>query len=130
MNIFRANDALNGLRCSLGGSGTFISTARFARKINRETKDNIVLSKARRPNLIFLKADAVECSMMKKLLNVYEKASGQVVNFDKSAMCFAPSINDSKRSYLQSIPNVRSVNNLGIYLSLPSAFLRRKNDDF
>lgn len=39
--------------------------------------------------LIFTKARREDCEMAKALLRFYDRALGQVVNFQKSAVCFA-----------------------------------------
>lgn len=43
-------------------------------------------------SLVFLQADPMECFIVKKILREHEVASGQCVNFEKSAMCFHPNI--------------------------------------
>lgn len=41
-------------------------------------------------SLVFFKADSDSCKAVKKCLEYYEKVSGQVINFEKSALSFSP----------------------------------------
>lgn len=79
--------------------------------------------------LVFFRADAVECWEIRWILHLYELASGQCANFDKSAVCFSTNIRDNRKEYLQSLLGVRLVDNLRQYLGLPSAFTRRNSED-
>lgn len=81
-------------------------------------------------SLVYLLADAQECSSFVNILRDYEKASGQCVNFDKSMVCFSPNINEDMKGYLRSILGVRVVDSLESYLGLPSAFSRSKTNDW
>lgn len=48
-------------------------------------------------SLLFCKASIQECQTIHKILSIYEKASDQCVNFDKSAMLFSPNVGSSER---------------------------------
>ncbi|KAK3225473.1 hypothetical protein Dsin_005335 [Dipteronia sinensis] len=54
-------------------------------------------------NLIFTKADDNNCLEVRKVLETYSSASGQLVNYGKSAMCFSASISDREGDRLASI---------------------------
>lgn len=41
-------------------------------------------------SLMFFKTDPNTCKNIKKCLDIYEAASGKVINFDKSALTFSP----------------------------------------
>lgn len=43
-------------------------------------------------NLLFTKADLVSATTLRKVLKDYEMASGQVINFQKSSLCFNPNV--------------------------------------
>lgn len=81
-------------------------------------------------SLVFIRANYVECFILSNLLRKYEEASSQCINFEKSIVCFSFNISCERGAYLQSILNVRMVDNLGLYLGLPSIFSRRKRVDF
>lgn len=81
-------------------------------------------------SLIFIRADAAESRALKWILNIYESVSGQSVSFEKFVVCFSPNIVVDRRRYLQSLLGVRVEDNLGTYLGLPSAFTRRRSDDW
>lgn len=40
-------------------------------------------------SFIFMRASLEECEQVNRVLEVYEKASGQCVSFDKSSICFS-----------------------------------------
>ncbi|KAL5570870.1 hypothetical protein UlMin_020467 [Ulmus minor] len=45
-------------------------------------------------SLLFIEATPASCYAIKEILLHYETASGQLVNYSKSAVCFGPSINE------------------------------------
>lgn len=42
-------------------------------------------------SLVFFRATFSDCRQVQKCIHQYEKASGQLVNYDKSAITFSPS---------------------------------------
>lgn len=81
-------------------------------------------------SLIFYKADELNCSNLRNILKTYEEASGESINYSKSAVVFSPNINQYRRTFLSSIIGIENRDSLGTYLGLPSSFSRNKSRDF
>lgn len=81
-------------------------------------------------SLVFCKADEREMIHLKRLLLSYERASGESVNYEKSAMVFTKNVTPHRSSFLSSILGVKCVVDLGNYLGVPSSFSRSKTKDF
>lgn len=64
------------------------------------------------------------------VLDDYAKASGQLVNFSKSAICVSPSINIPDRNRLASIVGMNLVECHECYLGLPYFTRRSKRKLF
>ncbi|KAK2656062.1 hypothetical protein Ddye_009114 [Dipteronia dyeriana] len=75
---------ISGFRCSRGGP--IITHIFFA--------DDI---------LLFTKANEKNCLAIKAILDDYEKASREAVNFGKSAICISPSFNASEGEMMASL---------------------------
>ncbi|KAL5551944.1 hypothetical protein UlMin_002120 [Ulmus minor] len=75
IHTFERTGQLQGMRC--GTNGPTISHLFFA--------DD---------SLLFIEATPASCHAIKKILLQYETASGQLVNYSKSAVCFGPSISE------------------------------------
>lgn len=73
--------------------------------------------------------DVIECQVIQNILATYEKASGQRVNFEKSAMLFSPNVDLVLRRELCQITGMKVVRHLGRYLGFPSHFSRNKTSD-
>lgn len=80
-------------------------------------------------SLLFCKASVAECQAIQNILNVYERASGQCVNFSKSAILFSPNVRPDVRLGIKRVLNMKVVQNLGKYLGLPSHFSRNKKSE-
>lgn len=81
-------------------------------------------------SLILCKAEESELLEIMDLLKTYELASGESINFSKSAILFSSKLNSNRKDRLSSILGVSSVNNFGKYLGVPSVLSRNKSRDF
>ncbi|XP_063941237.1 uncharacterized protein LOC135149441 [Daucus carota subsp. sativus] len=80
----------------------------------------------------FFKTNESEADMMKKILNRYERASGQMVNFDKSLFTFSSNqvkVIVVRRNACNQL-GVREASTPGWYLGLPIGFGRNKTTKF
>ena len=71
-------------------------------------------------SLFFFHASLEQCLQFKLLLSWYGKASGQLVNFVKSAVCFSPNVGNDISYNLVEALGVVKVNCHEKYLGLPS----------
>lgn len=79
---------------------------------------------------MFFKADTEETIAIKEILNRYELMSGQVVNYQKSAIFFSSNVRTGKQEEIKNILQV--YNNIGNskYLGLPSLIGKSKKSVF
>lgn len=68
--------------------------------------------------------------MMKHILNTYEQASGQAINFGKSGIFYSRNIEKTVKEELSSIHGVSNSLDTGKYLGLPSLIGRRNKAIF
>lgn len=76
--------------------------------------------------LLFCRADRQQCTTLKNILQIYERASGQAINFEKSGVFFSSNVNGDLRLELSGILGVSRPLNTGRYLGLPSLIGRQK----
>lgn len=81
-------------------------------------------------NFFFFHVGKEECDVLKNCLQVYEKASGQCINFEKSLISFNTNTSDECREEVCDILGVVSTTDHGLYLVLPSLVGRNKRKDF
>ncbi|KAI9162186.1 hypothetical protein LWI28_024695 [Acer negundo] len=105
------NGGISGFKCSTGGP--IISHLFFA--------DD---------SLIFAKANDHNCNTIKNILERYAKASGQVINYDKSALCTSPSCPVAEGERLASLIGIKLVACHEKYLGLPCFTGRNKRKLF
>ena len=72
-------------------------------------------------SLFFCKAQKEECHTILRILKEYEKASGQLINFDKSSIQFGHKIEESVRQELRDILGIQNLGGMGTYLGLPES---------
>lgn len=75
----------------------------------------------------FFRANGVKASVLNRILNIYEKISGQKINYNKSALTFSPSTNDSSKREVCERLRVRACQSPGKYLGIPMVVGRNKN---
>ncbi|KAL5555386.1 hypothetical protein UlMin_037622 [Ulmus minor] len=100
IHTFERTGQLQGMRCST--NGPTISHLFFA--------DD---------SLLFVVATPASCYAIKEILLQYETASGQLVNYSKSAVCFGPSISEEDSGRMVAILGVTQVKCHEHYLGLP-----------
>lgn len=71
-------------------------------------------------SLLFTRANQKECSTIVDLLNVYEAASGQKINYDKSEVSFSKVLCMSKKKELLDLLKMRLVDEHAKYLGIPT----------
>ncbi|XP_043815337.1 uncharacterized protein LOC122724442 [Manihot esculenta] len=81
-------------------------------------------------SLLFFDGTVEEAIRIKQILGVYEKASGQAVNFDKSGIMFSPCVSEENRLTISGILDVHLLLGSGNYLGLPSLIGRSKKQIF
>lgn len=77
-------------------------------------------------SFFFFKASVAECEQMKIILNSFESASDQSINFDKSGAYFSRNVSTALRESLTDILGVSHPLNTRRYLGLPSLIGRKK----
>ena len=70
--------------------------------------------------LLFCRANLEEWSNMHRILQAYEKASGQRLNMEKTSLFFGKNISNETRVYIQQVVGVNSTRSYEKYLGLPS----------
>lgn len=81
-------------------------------------------------SLILCRLDEKNYFNLRKLLNLYEAAFGESINFTKSTMIFSPNVGKETGSFLSNILGIKSKTDLGSYLGIPSSFSKNKFRDF
>nr|XP_027093548.1 uncharacterized protein LOC113713943 [Coffea arabica] len=81
-------------------------------------------------SLIFCKADSQNAAELKRLLNVYERGTGQLINLEKSSVIFSNNMQqETKEEVSQALGNLHVVSQ-GKYLGLPMVVTRSKQQLF
>ncbi|KAK0572934.1 hypothetical protein LWI29_000634 [Acer saccharum] len=70
-------------------------------------------------SLLFAKATVSNCTLLRRMLHSYAIASGQIINFDKSAFCVSPSVSSSECAILVASMGIKLVHCHESYLGLP-----------
>ena len=81
-------------------------------------------------SIMFSKSSMEECEKILDNLNIYRKASGQCINFDKSSILFNPNTPHGLKQQICQISNINSIVYSGKYLGHPSMVGRSKNRAF
>lgn len=81
-------------------------------------------------SLVFFKADPDSCKFIKESLESYEAASGQVVNFEKSALSFSPYTSQINQDRVKEVLRIRESRRHDFYLGVPSFTLRSRRVQF
>ena len=81
-------------------------------------------------SLLFTRASRQECTTIVDILNHYELASGQKINYEKSEVSFSKGVSIGQREELTNILSMRQVDNHEKYLGIPSISGRSKKTLF
>lgn len=79
--------------------------------------------------VLFAKADHINCSMIRDVLDTFCTRSGQTISESKSRVFFSPNVNVDTRQSLCDILGFHSVPNLGKHLGFPIKHSGTKNKD-
>ena len=81
-------------------------------------------------SLIFLEASRQNCQAFKDIKRIYSEASGQLINLDKSDVCFRKLVGTEEKRRLADLLKVNLVSSHGKYLGLPSFVGQNKREVF
>ncbi|XP_015384884.1 uncharacterized protein LOC107176611 [Citrus sinensis] len=81
-------------------------------------------------NLIFTRATVEDCTILKRLFECYEKASGQIFNMEKSSMFLNSNIKSEQAATIKDIFQLNVVSKHEKYLGLPFMIGRRTKSFF
>lgn len=76
-------------------------------------------------SLLFTKAFCQEPRVIKELLNDFESASRQAINYQKLTLCFSPYVKGGLRASIKSILGIPVVCRFSRYLGLSSTIVKR-----
>jgi hypothetical protein len=77
-------------------------------------------------SLLFCKADTVEWYCIQKVLDDYEKASGQKINKNKTSLFFSRNTKEDVKNQILSVAGISSTQRYEKYLGLPALIGRSK----
>ncbi|KAL9664909.1 hypothetical protein QQ045_020318 [Rhodiola kirilowii] len=80
--------------------------------------------------IFFVKADVSEARNLKNILQQYKTVSGQMINFDKSEVCFSKNTPADMRVDICNVLRIPQVNSHSRYLGLPLVMGQRKTEAF
>ncbi|XP_027152136.1 uncharacterized protein LOC113752206 [Coffea eugenioides] len=109
-----------------------ITTATFSFNINGEARGYVIPSRGIRQDdsLIFCKADTSQAEEVLRILEKYEKGSGQMINMEKSSVFFSKNVaHENQKEICSKLGNIRRVHQ-GKYLGLPMVITRTKEQIF
>lgn len=81
-------------------------------------------------SIIFGRANHSEIDIIKKIIQNYEGASGQMINYDKSEISFSASVDPGRANALADLLGARFVDKHGKYLGVPGTVGRYNKELF
>lgn len=81
-------------------------------------------------SLIFFKANKWNCRSIKNYLLLYEKASGQLINYDKSSITFSRNTPPNHIQYIKEVLQLSVCYGHELYLGLPTFLVCSKRFQF
>lgn len=79
-------------------------------------------------SLLFFKASNKDCRVIRYTLTIYEKASGQIINYGKSMFMVSPNTREEMIMSIKEELRVQHTISLGQYWGLPSQNARNKKE--
>ena len=77
-------------------------------------------------SLFFIKAEARNCTVLRDIIDQYCRASGQIINEDKSSLIFSANATDDCKADCANALAIPVDNTPGVYLGLPTHWGRSK----
>lgn len=81
-------------------------------------------------SLLFFRAKMANCLAVHNCLLSYEKASGRLINLEKSSFSFSPNTNEQLAEKIKSVLAIPMVHTHEMYLCLPDVSKRSKKFQF
>ena len=81
-------------------------------------------------SLLFCNANGAECNKLKEILRIYESASKQKINIEKSSIFFSPNTSQERKDEILGILGPMNDSRHTKYLGLPSIIGRSKKQIF
>ncbi|KAL5784031.1 hypothetical protein ACOSQ2_006423 [Xanthoceras sorbifolium] len=81
-------------------------------------------------SIVFCRVSVQNCEKLKQILNVYEKASGQRINLQKSNITFSPNVEDDRCASILNCLGLANAQAHDIYLGLPTMVGKNKRKTF
>ncbi|XP_024190496.1 uncharacterized protein LOC112194497 [Rosa chinensis] len=81
-------------------------------------------------SMLYAKAELEDCYQIQEVLETYGRASGQLVNFDKSSVVFSKNVTDYMQGEVADLMGVEVVDSHEKYLGLPTYVGRKKSVTF
>ncbi|PNX98065.1 ribonuclease H [Trifolium pratense] len=81
-------------------------------------------------SLVFCRANTKEVSTIQNIIQIYQNASGQLVNFSKSEMVFSKGVSNQIQRDISNILPMKILNQFSKYLGMPVALGRSKKQIF
>lgn len=80
--------------------------------------------------MLLCRTSEEECSSLLTILQQYEQASGQSINFQKSAITYGKGVSEEEQKKLGHILGIHKVGGFGRYLGLPEFIGRNRTNAF
>lgn len=81
-------------------------------------------------SIIFFRAKDADCTEIAKILNMYEEASGQLVNLEKSGLWFSRNTSNHAKCLVQHSLKINRIIDNDNYLGLPLFLSNNMSNDF
>ncbi|XP_062013879.1 uncharacterized protein LOC133730268 [Rosa rugosa] len=81
-------------------------------------------------SMLYAQASLEDCYQIQDVIETYGRASGQLVNFDKSSVVFSKNVSDNMKEEVSSLLGVEVVESHEKYLGLPTYVGRKKTATF